>query len=55
MKFLGNCMQQGFAVGIAAAVCKKYSEDPRTIGEKHIDELKETIVGFGKNINRISN
>ncbi len=48
VKFLGNCMQQGFAVGTAAAICKKYGEDPRTVGKKHIEELKEKIAVFEK-------
>lgn len=46
VKFLGNCMQQGFAVGTAAVICKKYGEDPRVIGQKHIEELKEKIAEF---------
>lgn len=38
--------QMGIATGTAAALCKKYKADPRTIGEKHIDELR-TLIGYG--------
>lgn len=42
MKTLG---QMGIATGTAAALCKKYKADPRTVGEKHIDELR-TLLGY---------
>lgn len=37
--------QMGIATGTAAALCKKYKVDPRTIGEKHINELR-TLIGY---------
>jgi hypothetical protein len=33
----------GVAVGYAASLCKKYSTNPRSIYEDHIDELKYLI------------
>lgn len=35
--------QMGVAVGYAASLCKKYSTNPRSIYEDHIDELKYLI------------
>lgn len=40
-KFMGNGGQHGAAVGVAAALCKKYDTTPRGIYESHIAELQE--------------
>jgi len=39
----------GEIVGMAASICKKYNTDPRSVYEKHIDELKKLMEeGTGK-------
>jgi hypothetical protein len=40
-KFIGNGVQHGTAVGVAAALCKKYGTTPRGIYQNHIGELQE--------------
>ncbi len=35
------------AAGVAAALCKKYGCTPREIGEKHIAELRQLLLGYG--------
>lgn len=42
-KFIGNGAQHGTAVGIAAALCKKYETTPRGICENHIGELQGMV------------
>lgn len=39
-KFMGNGGQHGAAVGVAAALCKKYATTPRGIYESRIAELQ---------------
>jgi len=42
-KMMFNGGQHGFAVGSAAALCKKYNAMPREVRQKHIRELQELI------------
>lgn len=49
----GACMGQ--AVAMAAVLCKKYKEDPREIGRKHIDELQQCLLKEGDSIPGIKN
>lgn len=35
--------QMGIATGYAAALCRKYDADPRTIGARHVAELRKLI------------
>ena len=45
----------GQAVAMAAVLCKKYKEDPREIGRKHIDELQQCLLKEGDSIPGIKN
>lgn len=40
-KLMGNGGQHGAAVGVAAALCKKYASTPRQIHDRHLAELQE--------------
>ena len=40
VKFIGNGVQHGTAVGVAAALCKKYETSPRGIFENYLGELQ---------------
>jgi len=42
-RVMNTCGQMGIATGYAAALCKKYSQEPRSIGQKHIKELRKLI------------
>jgi len=44
-RVMNTCGQMGIATGYAAALCKKYSANPRDIGKKHIEELRK-IIGY---------
>lgn len=46
-RVMNTCGQMGIATGYAAALCKKYKASPRTVGQKHITELR-TLVGYNK-------
>lgn len=39
-KFIGNGVQHGTAVGVAAALCKQYETMPRGVYEHHLGELQ---------------
>ena len=40
-KLMGNGGQHGAAVGVAAALCKKYGATPREIHDRYLSELQE--------------
>ncbi|MCM8542273.1 MAG: FAD-dependent oxidoreductase [Lentisphaeraceae bacterium] len=42
-RVMNTCGQMGIATGYAAALCKKYSVNPREVGQKHIKELRKNI------------
>ena len=42
-RVMNTCGQMGIATGYAAALCKKYSLNPREIGKSHIKELRKNI------------
>lgn len=42
-KFIGNGAQHGTAVGVAAALCKRYETTPRGIQKNHIGELQGIV------------
>ena len=44
-RVMNTCGQMGIATGYAAALCKKYSTNPREVGKKHIKELRK-IIGY---------
>ena len=44
-RVMNTCGQMGIATGYAAALCKKYSTNPREVGQKHIKELRK-IIGY---------
>jgi len=44
-RVMNTCAQMGVATGYAASLCVQYNASPRTIGKKHIKELRE-IIGY---------
>ncbi|TKG93807.1 FAD-dependent oxidoreductase [Puteibacter caeruleilacunae] len=42
-RVMNTCGQMGVAVGCAAALCDKYSVDPRVVHSDHLNELKELV------------
>ena len=43
-RVMATCAVMGHAVGIAAAMCKKYDRTPREIGQKYINELQNQLL-----------
>lgn len=39
-RVMNTCGQMGVATGFAASLCKKYKANPREVGKKHIQELR---------------
>ena len=49
VRVMRTCGMMGEVVGMAASLCKKYQATPRTVYEKHLDELKELMArGVGR-------
>jgi hypothetical protein len=49
VRVMRTCGMMGEIVGMAASLCKKFSETPRDIYQKHLDELKRLMTaGVGK-------
>ena len=44
-RVMNTCAQMGVATGYAASLCIQHNANPRTIGKKHIKELRE-IIGY---------
>jgi len=42
-RVMKTCAQMGIATGYAAALCSKYSKNPRQVGKSHIEELRKLI------------
>jgi hypothetical protein len=42
-RVMKTCGQMGIATGYAAALCKQHNATPRTVGQRHIDELRRLI------------
>jgi hypothetical protein len=43
IKLMGNCGHQGTVTGMAAALCVRYGISARTLGQEHLDELREDL------------
>lgn len=42
-RVMNTCGQMGVAVGYAASICRKYVVTPRSVYEKHLDELLQLV------------
>lgn len=49
-RVMATCAHGGQAIAIAAALCKKYNELPKTVGEKRIAELQTELMKTGQHI-----
>ncbi len=49
-RVMATCAHGGQAIALAAALCKKYTTLPKTVGEKYISELQTELMKTGQHI-----